>query len=165
MLIGRGPERAAIDQALAAATAGRSATLAFTGSPGMGKTALLRYAAEQAAEMTILSARGIESEAQIPFASLLELLRPALPLLGQLAAPQAAALEQAFALRPGHAQDRFAVGAATLGLLAACADDRPVALILDDVQWFDAPSSEALRFSLRRLDADSLAAILAVREG
>ena len=100
----------------------------------------------------VLRARGIESEAQIPFASLLELLRPALPLLGQLPAPQAAALEQAFALRPGRTQDRFAVGAATLGLLAACAEQQPLLVLLDDIQWFDAPSSEALRFALRRLD-------------
>ncbi len=113
----------------------------------------------------MLRARGIESEAQIPFASLLELLRPALPVLSQLAGPQAAALEQAFALRPGRTQDRFAVAAATLGLLAAYAEQQPLLLVLDDIQWFDAPSSEALRFALRRLDADPIAAILAVREG
>ncbi len=139
--------------------------MALTGAPGIGKTALLGYAAEQAAGMTVLRARGVESEAQIPFASLLELLRPALAMLGRLSTPQAAALEQAFALRPGRPQDRFAVGAATLGLVAACAEERPVLLLLDDIQWFDAPSSEALRFALRRLAADPVATILAVREG
>ncbi len=165
MLVGRGPEQAAIDEALAAAAAGRSSALAFTGAPGIGKTALLAYAQERGGEMTVLRARGIESEARIPFASLLELLRPVLGLLGQLAGPQAAALEEAFALRPGRTQDRFAVGAATLGLVAACADTRPVLLLLDDAQWFDEPSAEALRFMLRRLVADPVAAIVAVREG
>jgi hypothetical protein len=164
MLVGRAQEQAAIEQALAAAATARSVVLALTGPPGIGKTALLDYAAERAGAMTVLRARGVESEARLPFASLLELLRPALPLLGQLPAPQAVALEQAFALRPGRAQDRFAVAAATLGLVAACAEQKPVLLLLDDIQWFDTPSSEALRFMLRRLVADPVAAIIAVRE-
>jgi DNA-binding CsgD family transcriptional regulator len=165
MLVGRGRQRAAIDRTLAEAATGRSAAVAFRGPPGIGKTALLDHAARRASGMTLLRARGIESEARIPFASLLELLRPALPLLDRLGPPQAAALEQAFALRPGRPQDRFAIGAATLGLLAACTEQQPLLLLLDDIQWFDAPSSEALRFALRRLHADPLAAILAVRDG
>ncbi len=164
MLIGRGPQRAAIDQVLADARDGHSAALAFSGPPGIGKTALLDYAAEQAAGMRLLRARGIESEARIPFASLLELLRPILRLLSTLAEPQNMALEQAFALRSGPNRDRFAIGAATLGLLAAAAEEQPLLLLLDDVQWLDVPSSEALRFALRRLQADPLAAIVAVRE-
>ena len=165
MLVGRGPQRAAIEIAIAEAARGRSAALAFSGPPGIGKTALLEYAVQHALGMRLLRARGIESEAQIPFASLLELLRPALSLLSRLAAPQTAALEQAFALRSGKPQDRFAVGAATLGLLAACADEAPLLLVLDDVHWFDASSSAALRFALRRLDADPVAAILGLRTG
>ncbi|MDE3134614.1 MAG: ATP-binding protein, partial [Acidobacteriota bacterium] len=167
MLVGRGPQRAAIERALAAAAGGRSATLAFSGPPGIGKTALLDHAAEhaQARPLTLLRARGIESEAQIAFASLLELLRPLLSLLDRLARPQATALEQAFALRPGRSADRFAIGAATLGLVAAAAEEQPVLLLLDDVQWLDGPSAEALRFALRRLEADPIAALLAVREG
>ena len=164
MLVGRDRQRAAIDQAIAQGRCGRAAALSFSGPPGIGKTALLAYAVQRAEGMMLLRARGIESEAQIPFASLLELLRPALPLLGHLAGPQAAALEQAFALRPGRTQDRFAVAAATLGLVAACAEQQPVLVVLDDIQWFDGPSSEALRFALRRLDADPVVAILAVRE-
>jgi DNA-binding CsgD family transcriptional regulator len=165
MLIGRGPERAAIDKALATAVAGHSAALAFGGAPGIGKTALLSYAAEQAEDLSVLRASGIESEARIAFASLLELLRPILSLLPGLPQPQLIALEQAFALRPGRVEDRFAIGAATLSLLAAAAERQPILLLLDDIQWFDAPSSEALRFALRRLEADPIAAVLALREG
>ena len=115
MLVGRARERAAVDSALAVdeSRALRGA-LGFVGPPGIGKTSLLEYAAERAGAMMVLQARGIESEATIPFAALLELLRPTLALLDQISAPQAAALERAFALRPGPAQDRFAVGAATL---------------------------------------------------
>ena len=164
MLIGREPQRAAVDRVLADANEGRSDALAFSGPPGIGKTALLDYAAEQAEGMRLLRARGVESEARIPFASLLQLVRPVLGLLDRLSEPQVSALEQAFALRPGHNRDRFAIGAATLGLLAAAADEQPLLMVLDDVQWFDVPSSEALRFALRRLQADPVAAILAVRE-
>lgn len=112
MLLGRVDERREIDQALARARSGASAVLALAGEPGIGKTALLGYAAEQAAGMRPLRARGIESEAQIPFGSLLELIRPVLALLDKIPAPQAAALEAALALRPAAAPDRFAVGAA-----------------------------------------------------
>jgi hypothetical protein len=134
------------------------------GEAGIGKTALLDYAAERAEGMQVLRARGVESEAQIPFASLLELLRPAVPILERIPHPQAIALEGAFALRPGPAQDRFAVGAATLSLLAAYADQGPVAVLLDDVHWFDESSAQALLFAFRRLVADPIAVLLAARD-
>src|ERR1700749_4557886 len=126
MLLGRADERREIERALARARSGASSVLALAGEPGIGKTALLGYAADAAAGMRLLRARGIESEAQVPFGSLLELIRPALVLLDQIPPPQAEALEGALALRPGSAQDRFAVGAATLSLLAAYADQDPV---------------------------------------
>ena len=107
------------------ARSGASATLGLIGEPGIGKTVLLDHAAERAAGMQVLRARGIESEAQIPFASLLELLRPTLSLLETIPSPQAVALEGALALRPGPAQERFAIGAATLSLLAAYAEHGP----------------------------------------
>jgi DNA-binding CsgD family transcriptional regulator len=165
MLVGRDHERRQIDQALALAAAGSTATLALVGEPGIGKTALLDYAAGQAAGMRLLRVRGVESEAQIPFASLLEAVRPALDLLEQIPAPQAAALEGALALRPGAVRDRFAVGAATLSLLAAYAERHPVALLVDDAQWVDGSSAQALVFAFRRLLADPIAVIIAVREG
>ncbi|HLX49921.1 MAG TPA: AAA family ATPase [Streptosporangiaceae bacterium] len=165
MLVGRDHERRQIGQALARARSGTSASLALAGEPGIGKTALLGYAAEQATGMRLLRARGVESEAQIPFGSLLELIRPALTMLGSIPAPQAAALEGALALRPGTAHDRFAVGAATLSLLAAYAEQAPVAVLVDDAQWLDGSSAQALLFAFRRLVADPIAVFIAVREG
>jgi DNA-binding CsgD family transcriptional regulator len=165
MLVGRDHERDAIEKALARARSGTSATLALLGEPGIGKTALLDYAAERATGMRVLRARGIESEAQIPFGSLLELLRPALAMLDAIPEPQAAALEGALALRRGAAQERFAVGAATLSVLAAYAEQAPVAVLVDDAQWLDVSSAQALLFAFRRLMADPIAVFIAVREG
>jgi DNA-binding CsgD family transcriptional regulator len=165
MLLGRAHERQQIDKALSLARSGASATLALAGEPGIGKTALLGYAAEHAAGMQVLRARGIESEAQIPFGSLLELIRPALVLLDKIPKPQAAALEGALALRPGTAHDRFAVGAATLSMLAACAEQAPVAVLVDDAQWLDGSSAQALLFAFRRLVADPIAVFVAARDG
>ncbi len=165
MLLGRDHERQEIEQALAQARSGASAALALSGEPGIGKTALLDYAAGRADGMRLLRARGVESEAQIPFGSLLELIRPALVLLDKIPPPQAVALEGALALRPGSAQDRFALGAATLSLLAAYAEQEPVAVLVDDVQWLDGSSAQALLFAFRRLLADPIAVLVAVREG
>ena len=165
MLVGRVHERSEIDRALGSARSGISATLALAGEPGIGKTALLDYAADRAAGMRLLRARGIESEAQIPFGSLLELIRPALPMLEKIPQPQAAALEGALALRPGATQERFAVGAATLSVLAAYADQAPLAVLVDDAQWLDGSSAQALLFAFRRLVADPIAVFVAVRDG
>jgi DNA-binding CsgD family transcriptional regulator len=136
---------------------------ALVGEPGIGKSSLLDSLAARAAGMGVLRASGIESEAQVPFAGLLELLRPALGSLSRIPRPQAAALESALALRPSSAQDRFAVGAATLSLLAAFAEESPLLVLVDDVQWLDGSSSEALLFAVRRLVADPIAVVLAVR--
>jgi AAA ATPase domain len=122
---------------LSRARAGSSAKLALVGESGIGKTALLADALDQATGMRVLRARGIESESEVPFASLLELLRPALGMLTQLSEPQREALEGALALRPGVAHERFAVGAATLGLLAAFSEPGPVAVLIDDAHWLD----------------------------
>src|SRR5579871_4700210 len=165
MLLGRDLEQRQIEHALQQARMGTSATLALVGEAGIGKTALLGYAAERADGMQVLRARGVESEAQIPFASLFELIRPALPELEKIPDPQAAALESALALRPGTAHDRFAVGAAVLSLLAAYAEQSPVAVLVDDAQWLDASSAQALLFAFRRLVADPIAVFIAVREG
>jgi DNA-binding CsgD family transcriptional regulator len=166
MLVGRDRERRELDAALAGARLNRSAILVVAGEVGIGKTMLLEDASERAhaAGMRVLRARGIESEARVPFAGLLELLRPALPAVERIPEPQRAALEGALALRPASAQDRFAVGAATLSLLAAYAEGAPVAALVDDAHWLDGSSADALLFAMRRLVADPIAVVVAVRQ-
>ena len=149
---------------LADARLGRSAVLAIVGEPGIGKTALLDYAAERAAGMRVLRARGVESETEVPFASLLELLRPALSVLDSIPAPQAEALAGALALRPAGTQDRFAIGAGTLSVLAAYADRAPLLVLVDDAHWLDGSGAEALLFAFRRLLADPIAVLVAARD-
>ena len=100
----------------------------------------------------------------MPFSGLFELLRPALGLLERLAPPQAGALESALALRPAAGGERFAIGAATLSLLAAYSDEAPALILVDDAHLLDPSSAEALLFALRRLLAEPLAAVLAVRK-
>lgn len=164
MLLGREQERQRIESALARARSGASSVLTLIGEPGIGKSALLGHAAELGADMRILCARGVQSEAQIPFAGLLELIRPALSLLDQLPPPQAVALESALAMRPTATRERFAIGAATLGLLAALAESHPTVILIDDAHWLDQPSAEAMLFAFRRLLADRVAVFIAVRD-
>jgi DNA-binding CsgD family transcriptional regulator len=165
MLLGREAERGALDDALASARAGRSAVLALVGEAGIGKTALLDYAARHAGGMRILRAQGVESEMHLPFSGLFELLQPTLHLLTRIPKPRAAALESALALRPGTSGERFAVGAATLSLLAVFAEEAPALLLVDDAHLLDGSTAEALRFALRRLLGEPIGAVLAVREG
>jgi DNA-binding CsgD family transcriptional regulator len=165
MLLGRKGERLALERLLARAREGRSGVLAVVGEPGMGKTALLEHAAEAAEGMRILRCRGIESEAVIPFAGLAELLRPVLGALDRIPPPQATALAGALALGPAGSRDRFAIGAATLSLLCASAEEEPLAMLVDDAHWLDGPSAETLLFAARRLLADPIALVLTVREG
>jgi DNA-binding CsgD family transcriptional regulator len=166
-VLGRDRECQELEAVLADARLDRSPLLVLRGEVGIGKSTLLEHAAEQAraAGMRLLRARGIESEARVPFAGLLELLRPALPELDRIPEPQSTALEGALALRPASAQDRFAVGAATLSLLAAYAEEGPVAVLVDDAHWLDESSADALLFAMRRLIADPIAVIVAVRDG
>ncbi len=165
MLLGRERERQALERLLEDARGGRSGVLALVGEAGIGKSALLDCAAALATDMSVLRARGVVSETQIPFAGLFELLRPALTCLDRIPAPQASALESALALRPAQAEDRFAVGAATLSLLAAHADTAPLAVLVDDVHWLDGSSADALLFAIRRLLAEPIAVVLTAREG
>ncbi|HWX51652.1 MAG TPA: AAA family ATPase [Solirubrobacteraceae bacterium] len=165
MLLGRKDERLALDRLFAEARDGRSGVLALVGEPGIGKTALLEHAAASAEGMRTLRARGIESEAVIPFAGLAELLGPVLSELDRIPAPQVTALAGALALGPAGARDRFAIGAATLSLLSASAEDAPLVLLVDDAHWLDRSSAETLLFAARRLLADPIALVLTVREG
>jgi DNA-binding CsgD family transcriptional regulator len=165
MLFGRAEEQRRIEALLEAARSGQSAVLGLVGEPGIGKSALLSYAAERADGFQVLRARAVEAESHIPFSSLLELLRPVLVKLTRIPDSQAVSLESALALRPALPSDRFAVGAATLSLLAVAAEDAPVAVLIDDAHWLDPSSAEALRFALRRLVADPVAVLVAAREG
>ncbi len=165
MLLGRDRELETVRRLLEDAREGRSGVLALVGEAGIGKSALLDAAAGLAGGMRVLRARGVQSEAQIPFAGLLELLRPALGALDRIPGPQAEALEGALALRPARSADRFAVGAATLSLLAAYAESGPAAVLVDDAHWLDGSTADALLFAARRLVADPIAVVLTVRSG
>ena len=165
MLLGRTAECGRIDTLVARAREGASGVLVLRGDPGIGKTALLEHAAAAAGAVTVLRVRGVESEVEVAFAGLHELLRPVLRELQRLPGPQRAALEAALGLAPAAAAEPHLVGAATLGLLAALAEERPVVVLADDVQWMDGPSASALMFAARRLLADAVVVLLAVRAG
>jgi len=165
MLIGRDGERAVIAALLEAARASRSNALVVRGEPGMGKTALLEDAREQAADMRVLSARSVESESDLPFAGLHQLIRPALPLLEALPRPQADALRGALGLSERAGDDRFLISAACLTLLSELAEQGPVLCLVDDAHWLDTASADALLFVARRLDAEGIVLLFAAREG
>jgi DNA-binding CsgD family transcriptional regulator len=163
MLVGRAAERGRIDALLGVATAGSGGALVVRGEPGIGKSALLRYAEDQAKGMRVLHARGVEQEAELPFSGLYELLRPVLDLLDEIPERQAAALRGAFGLGP-PLDARLLIGAGTLSLLAATAEEQPLLCLIDDAHWLDAASSDAFVFVARRLEADSVAVLFAARE-
>jgi DNA-binding CsgD family transcriptional regulator len=165
VLVGREPDCARIDELLERARRGRSAALLIKGEAGMGKTSLLDYAAEQAGEMTVVRAVGVQFEAELQFSGLLELLRPLLGHLPELPPQQAEALRSALGLGEAKPHDRFTVCVATLSLIAAAAEAKPLLMLVDDAQWLDIASDDALLFSAKRLVADSVAILLGVREG
>src|SRR6516162_1383924 len=150
-VVGRRRECAAIDRLLAGARAGAAGTLVVRGEPGIGKSALLSYARQQAPPMQVLSASGTEAESDLAFAGLHELLRPVLGYLGELPGTQSRALAGALGLAPSAQPDRLLISAAVLSLLAAAAENRPVLCVIDDAQWVDRASVDALVFTARRL--------------
>jgi hypothetical protein len=163
-LLDRRGERAAVDRLLDQARAGSSAVLVVFGEPGIGKTALLDYAAARALGFRVVRAGGVESEMELAFAGLHQLCVPMLGRLDQLPKPQRDALAVAFGMREGQAPDRFLVGLAVLSLLAATAEDQPLACLVDDAQWLDRASAQCLAFAARRLLAEPVALIFAARE-
>lgn len=164
MIVGRRDELALLESALVDARRSSTRRLALIGAPGIGKTALLGAARKSAGDMTVLTARGVESEAELPFGALLDLLRPLVGLIDDLAEPLAAAMRRAFGLEAGEGGDRFAVGAGTLALLAAAAERAPLLVLVDDLHWTDRPSREAILFAARRLDVDAVAVVVAIRD-
>ncbi|MFC6011909.1 helix-turn-helix transcriptional regulator [Nocardia lasii] len=162
MLHGRDAEQARIDDLLAGARAGRSGVLVVRGEAGIGKSALLDYAAAQG--VPTVRGAGIESEAELPFAALHLLIRPAMELVRRLPPRQRDALEGAFGLGEG-APDRMLIGLAVLTLLAEEAARGPLLCVIDDAHWLDRASAEALLFAARRLDAEGVVIVFATRSG
>ncbi|HEY2958474.1 MAG TPA: AAA family ATPase [Actinomycetota bacterium] len=165
MLHGRARERAAIGRLLAAARAGEGGVLVVRGEPGIGKSALLADAAQRAVGMRVLRAVGVEAESALAYATLRELLHPVLGGVERLPEPQARALRVAFGTQAGEAPDRFLVSLAALTLLSDSAGECPLLCLVDDAHRADPPSLAALGFAARRLAAEPVALLLAVRDG
>jgi DNA-binding CsgD family transcriptional regulator len=157
-------EREALVRLLEGVRGGQSRVLVVSGEPGVGKTALLDSAISSASGFRVIRAVGVESEMELAFAALQQLCAPMLDRLDRLPAPQQDALGVAFGLRAGDAPDRFLVGLAVLSLLAEMAVDRPLVCVVDDAQWLDRASAQALAFVARRLLAESVVLLLATRE-
>ena len=164
MLHGRAAELADIHGLLADARAGRSAILVIAGEAGSGKTALLEHVAADAKDFRVLRCTGVESEAELPFAALHLLLLDCLDRLDSLPGPQAAALRAAFGLAEAPGVDRFLAGLATLTLLSEAAGDNPLLCLIDDAQWLDRASVDALLFAGRRMGEEGVVLLIAVRE-
>jgi len=162
-LHGRRGEREMLDQLAADVQAGQSRVLVLRGEPGSGKTALLGYLAKRAAGCRVARVTGVEPEMEMTFAGLHQLCAPFLDRLGHLPDPQRDALRIAFNMQGGDVPDRFAVGMATLSLLSDLATERPMVCVVDDAQWLDQASGQALAFAARHLAAAPAAVIFAVR--
>jgi len=163
-LRGRRDECVALDRLLDGARAGRSAALVLEGEAGVGKTALFDYAIASASDLRVLRAVGVESEMELAFAALHQLCAPMLDRVVGLPAPQRDALATTFGLSAGAVPDRFFVGLAVLGLLSEAAAERPLLCVIDDAQWLDRASAQALAFVARRLLAESVVMLFAARE-
>ena len=164
VLHGRRVEREALEHLLAAVRGGQSGVLVICGEAGIGKTALLESAIGSASGFLLARAVGVESEMELAFAALQQLCAPMLDRLDRLPAPQQDALGVAFGLRAGDAPDRFLVGLAVLSLFSEVAEERPLLCVVDDAQWLDRASAQALVFVARRLLAESVALVLVTRE-
>ena len=163
-LLDRTSEREVLDRLLENVRGGQSAVLAMRGEAGIGKTALLRYAVRRASGFRVAQVTGVEAEMELPFAGIHQLCAPLLDQLDALPQPQQDALNVALGLASGDVPDRFLVGLAVLGLLSAAAEERPLLCLVEDAQWLDAASGLVLGFVSRRLLAESVALVVAVRE-
>ena len=164
-LLDRATETAAVEGVLAAARHGLSGVLVLRGDAGIGKTALLEWAAGRAGDMRLARVGGIQAEMGMGFAGLHQLLVPFLGGLDGLPGPQRQALGSAFGLVAAPALDRFLVGLGALTLQTDAAAGQPVLCVIDDAQWLDQVSVEALGFIARRLYADRVGMLFTVREG
>jgi DNA-binding CsgD family transcriptional regulator len=163
VLRGRRGEREVLDRLLEAVRAGQSGALVLRGEPGVGKTALLDHLVGQASRLRVVRAAGVQSEMELAFAGLHQLCAPLLDRLDRLPGPQRDALRIAFGISAGDPPDRFLISLAALGLLAESARARPLVCVVDDAQWLDRSSVQVLAFVARRLRAESVAVVFAVR--
>ncbi len=164
VLVGRRNECARLDRLIADARRGTSAAVAVRGAAGIGKTALLDYVLGHAAGCRVVRSSGVESEMELPFAGLHQLCVPFLDGLERLPGPQSDALATAFGMRAGPPPDRFLVGLAVLTLLGDVAEAQPLICLVDDGQWLDRASAQVLGFVARRLAAESIVMLFALRE-
>ncbi|MEU1205327.1 AAA family ATPase [Nocardia sp. NPDC005825] len=162
-LVGRASECAALDQLIAAVRTGESRVLVVHGGAGVGKSALLEYLEDTGAGLRALRAVGVESEMELPFATLHQLCVPLLDRLSALPAPQGDALRTVFGMRTGTPPEPFLVGLAVLSLLSDASEQGPVLCVVDDAQWMDQASAQVLGFVARRLLAESVALVFAAR--
>jgi DNA-binding CsgD family transcriptional regulator len=163
-LLGRRSECETLDELVASVRAGPSRTLVLRGEAGVGKSALLEYLVQHASGCGIARAAGVESEMELAFAGVHQLCSPFVDRLEGLPGPQRDALGAAFGIRDADAPDRFLVGLALLSLLSDAAEGRPLVCVVDDAQWLDEASAQALAFVARRLEAESVGLVFAVRE-
>jgi DNA-binding CsgD family transcriptional regulator len=157
-------EREALDRLAGAVRAGQSRALVMRGDPGVGKTVLLGYLADRARGCRVARAAGVQIEMELPFAGLHQLCISMLDHLDRLPAPQRDALRTAFGISAGPPPDRFLIGLAVLSLLSEVAGERPLIGLIDDEQWLDHASAQALGFAARRLGADPVGLVFAARE-
>jgi DNA-binding CsgD family transcriptional regulator len=163
-LRGRRQESEELDRLLTGVRAGQSQVLVVRGEAGVGKSALLDHLAGRASACRVARAAGVESEMELAFAGLHQLCAPMLSSLGHLPEPQRDALGTALGLASGEAPDRFLVSLALLGLLSEASGDHPLVCLIDDAQWLDRASAQVLAFAARRLLAEPVAVVFAVRE-
>jgi DNA-binding CsgD family transcriptional regulator len=162
-LLGRQNESETLDLLLGVAREGRGAVLVLHGEAGVGKTSLMEYAAEAAGGFQSVRIAGVEREMELPFAAVQQLVSPFAESIEHLPKPQRDALGVAFGLSSGPAPDRFLVGLATLGVLSEAAEDQPLLALIDDAQWLDDSSAQALAFVARRLAAERIVLLFATR--
>src|SRR3954454_9393726 len=161
--VGRTTEREVLDGLLARVREGDSEALVIRGEAGIGKTALLRYAARQASGFQVVELTGVEEEMELPFAGVHQLWATLPDHRGALPAPQRDALGVALGLVACAVPDRFLFGLAVLGLLSAEAAERPLLCLVEDAQWLDAASAQMIGLVARRVRAESVAVVGAVR--
>ncbi|MCX4683073.1 LuxR C-terminal-related transcriptional regulator [Kitasatospora purpeofusca] len=162
---GRSTERERIGRLLADGRLGNSGALLVHGEAGIGKSALLDWAAGQAGGARVLRVEGIESEMELAYGGLHQLFLPVLDLVDSLPPAQADALRAVFGLTSDEVRDSFTVGLAVLTMLSEAAADGPLLCLVDDAQWVDRPSVDMLTFAARRLRAEGVVMLFAVRDG